>query len=380
MGNYQSYIDRNRLTETFVELLRINSPSFCEEEIGALLKERLRGLGCAVAVQHYGRSFNLIARTPATRPDFPPILLNAHMDTIEPTEGISFEVTSAMVRSTGTTVLGADDKSAIAQILEALEVIAERSIPHGDIEIVFTSAEEKGLFGARHLDMTMIRSRHALVLDSCGSIGRIVTAAPAHHTYTMGITGRAAHAGIEPERGISAIRVAAEIIADVPDGRIDAETTANIGIISGGTATNVVPKEVTIQGEVRSHNRVRLDDIKSRIFETARHASASQGARLSITEEEEYEAFRIDEHDPFLAYLEGVFTSCGIAPCHITTGGGSDANIFNRRGITAINISTGMEKVHSNEEQISLQDLQRGCLVVLQVISDFGRFSPRQAD
>jgi tripeptide aminopeptidase len=369
-----SYINRNRLTETFIELISINSPPFGEGQLGALLMKKLQKAGCSVAAQEYRQSFNLIGRKAATRQGFSPILLNAHMDTIEPTEGIAFEVTSEVVRSTGTTVLGADDKSALAQILEAVEVISERSIPHGDIEIVFTSAEEKGLCGARNLDMRMLGSRHALVLDSCGSVGRIVTAAPAHHTYTMHITGKAAHAGIEPEQGISAIRVAARIIAEVPDGRIDAETTANIGVITGGTATNVVPKEATIRGEVRSHDRARLDSLKDSIFKTARAAAASHGTHLSISEEEEYEAFRIREDDPFLRYLQEVFRSCGIEPCHVTTGGGSDANVFNHRGITAINISTGMEKVHSNEERISLQDLYQGSLVVLRAIADFGGF------
>ncbi len=371
----ETNINRARLVETFVDLLKINSPSFEEREIGTLLGMKLEALGCAIEMQDYGPSFNLIARKKATDPTLAPFLLNAHMDTIEPTEGIKFDATSEVIRSTGTTVLGADDKCALAQIIEALTVVSECSIPHGDIEIVFTSAEEKGLIGARNLDLGTLRSKHALVLDSGGPVGRIVIGAPTHVTYTMSISGRSAHAGIEPESGISAIRAAASVITDVPDGRIDHDTTANIGLISGGTATNVVPREAVIQGEVRSHSRKTLEHVKRSIFDVARTVVQAHRATLIISEQEEYTSFRIDDNDPFLGYLEEVFTKCGIAPSRVLTGGGSDANIFNHRGITALNISTGMQKVHSIAEEISVRDLCLGSLVVAQTISNLGMLS-----
>ncbi|MGE5239669.1 MAG: M20/M25/M40 family metallo-hydrolase [Chloroflexota bacterium] len=371
----ETNINKSRLVETFVDLIKINSPSFDEREIGTLLRMKLAALGCDIELQDYGPSFNLIARKKATDAALIPFLLNAHMDTIEPTEGIKFDAASEVIRSTGTTVLGADDKCALAQIIEALTVVGECSIPHGDIEIVFTSAEEKGLLGARNLDFATLRSKHALVLDSGGAVGRIVIGAPMHVTYTMLISGRSAHAGIEPERGISAIRAAASLITKVPDGRIDDETTANIGLISGGTATNVVPRETTVRGEVRSHSRKTLEHVRHSIFDLARAVVQAHGATLSISEQEEYTSFRINENDPFLGYLEEVFTRCGIAPSRVLTGGGSDANIFNHRGITALNISTGMQKVHSVEEEISVRDLCLGSLVVAQAISNLGMLS-----
>lgn len=368
-------INKERLLKTFTELLRVNSPSFKEKGIGTLLEGKLRERGCRVYIQKYDKSFNIIAFKKGNTPKVQSLLLSGHMDTIEPTEGIRFDIQADRISSTGHTVLGADDKSALAQILEALSVLQEMNLPHGDIEIVFTSAEEKGLFGAKNLDYKEIRSRFGLVLDSGGSVGKLVVAAPSHIKYEMRITGKAVHAGIEPEKGISAIRVAAEVISAVPDGRISADSTANIGIIKGGTETNVVPKEVVLKGEIRSHDDKALQYIRRELFDTARRIAKKNKAGINISEHEEYKSFRIDESDSFLQFMDGVAKKCRITPSHVITGGGSDANIFNKRGIKTINISSGMQKIHSNEEYILLKDLYKGSLLVLAAISEFVKFS-----
>ena len=367
-------INRKRLLKTFTDLLKINSPSFQEKEIGDHLSKLLRERGCRVITQKYDRSFNIIAHKKGNISKGRTLLLSAHMDTIEPTEGIAFRTEDNRVCSTGNTVLGADDKSAIAQIIEAMTVLQEQSMPHDDIEIVFTSAEEKGLHGAKNLDFRKIKSRHALVLDSGGPVGKIVVAAPAHITYEMRITGRPAHAGIEPEKGISAIRVASEIIAAVPDGRIDAVTTANIGLIRGGTATNVVPREVIVNGEVRSHSPVTLRATKNAVFDKAKGIVRKRNAAVHIKAHEEYRAFRISRKEPFLAFMDAVFLNVHIRPEHAITGGGSDANIFNQHGIVALNLSTGMQKVHSHDEFIHIDDLVKGSLVIALAVRDFGKF------
>ena len=368
-------INKNRLLKTFIELVEVNSPSFHEEKIGRLLTAMLTDRGCKVINQRYNQSFNLVAYKKGNIRKIPSLLLSGHMDTIESTEGIQFSILPEdRVSSTGNTVLGADDKSALAQILEALSVLQENDIPHGDLEIVFTSAEEKGLHGAKNLEFERIISRCGLVLDSGGSVGRLVIAAPTHVTYEMRISGKSAHAGIEPERGISAIRLASEIISSIPNGRISAETTANIGIITGGTATNVVPKEVLISGELRSHDEKVLRKTKKNIFDTARRIVKNNKAGIRIHEVEEYQAFRINEGDSFLQFMTKVVSDCGIKPLHVITGGGSDANIFNKQGIKTINISTGMQKVHSSEEFILLKDLYRGSQVVLTAIKEFVNF------
>jgi tripeptide aminopeptidase len=367
-----SLINKQRLIDTFVDLIRINSPSFDEKDIGEFLARRLSAAGCSVKFQRYEKSFNLTA-VKKGRKKTAPILLSAHMDTIEPTTGITFTIDKDRIRSTGTTVLGADDKSALAQILEALTVLHENGIPHANLEIVLTSAEERGLLGARNLNFQNIRSRHALVLDSAGSVGNLVIGAPTHLRYTLTITGKAAHAGIEPEKGINAIRVAAEIITKIPDGRIDEDTTANIGIIDGGTATNVVSREVIIRGELRSHSMKTLETVRKMILETVRQTAHKHHAKVSITQDVAYKAFRIGKNEPFLKFMKGVFRECGIEPRLTKTGGGSDANIFHQRRIMAINISNGMQKVHSPDEFILIDDLYKGCSVVLKTVTNFGK-------
>jgi len=368
-------INKERLLKTFIGLLHVNSPSFKEKAIGALLQRMLKERGCRVSVKKYDKSFNIIAFKKGNVPEVRPFLLSGHMDTIEPTEGIQFSIQADRISSTGNTVLGADDKSALAQILEALSVLQEKNLHHGDLEIVFTSAEEKGLFGAKNLDYKEIRSRFGLVLDSSGSVGKLVVAAPSHIKYEMRFIGKAAHAGIEPEKGISAIKVAAEVISAVPNGRISADTTANIGIIKGGTETNVVPKEVVLNGEIRSHDDKTLQKIERDISDTARRIVKKNKAGIHISEHEEYKSFRIDKSDGFLHFMDGVVKKCRITPSHVITGGGSDANIFNRQAIKTINLSTGMQKVHSNEEYILLKDLYKGSRLVLTAITEFVKWT-----
>ena len=375
-----SLINRKRLVGTFLEMININSPSFHEGPMGDYLEAKLRPLGFRVIRQKYDASFNIIAFKKGSRKDVRPLILSGHMDTIEPTEGIRYTVRNGVIRSTGNTVLGADDKSAIAQILEAVTVIGEKDIPHGDMEIVITSAEERGLHGSKNLDYRKIKGKHALVLDSGGKVGKVVVAAPSHITYEMYVIGKPAHAGIEPEKGINAIRVAAEIIASVPDGRIDDETTANIGMISGGTATNVVPKEVLIRGEVRSHNPATLKSIRNSVFLTAKDVVRKRGAKLRIQEQKEYRSFRVVPDEPFLAFADKVFERCGVKTEHVITGGGSDANVFSQQDIIALNLSTGMQKVHSHEEFIATEDLMKGALIVYTMVKEFPAFTVKQRD
>ncbi|NTU41994.1 MAG: M20/M25/M40 family metallo-hydrolase [Nitrospirales bacterium] len=368
------FINRQRLLETFIELIEINSPSFQEERIGELLVRKLIHAGCQVEMQRYDRSFNIIAKKKGSFADAMPLLVSGHMDTIEPTEGIELSVDDKIVKSTGNTVLGADDKSALSQILEALQVLHEHEIPHGEIEVVLTSAEEKGLSGAKNLDYSKISSRHGIVLDAVGEVGKVVVAAPQHITYEMRVTGKAAHAGAEPEKGISAITAAARIISVLPDGRISGNTTANVGMIRGGTATNVVPREVVIHGELRSRDLTELEETRQKIFQTAATAAQQNNVELIIREEKEYNSFRIDEKDPFLQFLAESFRKCGIEPDFVEVGSGSDANIFNAQGIKTINLSNGMSRIHTKEEQITINDLHDGCRVLVEAITDFREF------
>lgn len=368
-------IDRERVIQTFIELIEINSPSFQEEEISLYLTGKLEETGFDVQKLPYDRSFNLLARKQGTIQGCPSLLLSAHMDTIGPTEGIIYRHDQGVISSTGPTVLGADDKSGIAQILEAVTVLRDSSLPHGDIEILFTSAEEKGLLGARNMDVSLLQSRFGIVTDVSGPVGKIVIAAPSHNVYELHITGKAAHAGIEPERGINAIRVASEIITSVPDGRMDDDTTANIGVITGGTATNVVPLTAVIRGEVRSHRPARLAEIGEIIFSRAREIASRRDAGIDIVEFREYDAYHFSPEDRYVQFVGMTMRECGIEPSLIRTGGGSDANILNRKGLQMLNISTGMQQVHSSEEFICVEDLVKGAEVILRAALNFPRFT-----
>ncbi|MCX8068961.1 MAG: M20/M25/M40 family metallo-hydrolase [Thermodesulfovibrionales bacterium] len=361
-------INKERIIDTFTRLIKINSPSFDEHKLINFIKEELYSLGLQVHIQDYGQSSNLIAFKKGNLTFAPTLILNAHTDTVESTEEIDFVIDNEKIKSSGKTILGSDDKSGIAQIIEAIRVIDEMKINHGDIELVFTSAEEKGLIGAKNLDTSLLKGRHAIILDCSGPVGNIIVAAPTHLTYTMKIKGKSAHAGIEPEKGINAIRIASEIINSIPDGRLDEITTANIGFINGGSATNIVPESVVVKGEIRSHDRVTLDKNWQIIPNKAEEITKKRGAELDLNAVIEYESFRIDENDDFLNLIKEVYKTSGLKPLFTITGGGSDANIFNKNGIKAINLSNGMQAVHTKEEFIMIDDLIKGAEVIVEII------------
>ncbi|MGC9361107.1 MAG: M20/M25/M40 family metallo-hydrolase, partial [Anaerolineae bacterium] len=245
-------IDRDRLLDVFLDLVRIASPSRQEQEVASYIRAYLEDLGIAVESDQAG---NLYAYMEG---DGTPLAFTAHMDTVVPCEGVTPLVENGVVRSDGTTILGADDKSGVAAILEAVTALSEGSVVHRPLDLLFTVQEEIGLFGAKAVEVDRLRARMAIGLDAEGQQGTLVVSAPGQNSLEAVVHGKAAHAGVEPEKGVSAIRVAAEAIASMPLGRIDEETTANIGVISGGRATNIVPDRVEIKGEARSHDEAKL--------------------------------------------------------------------------------------------------------------------------
>ena len=249
-----SAVHEARLVETFCSLASIDSPSGEEAAMSAVVAQRLRDLGCTVTTDAEHNVIGRLDGAAATEP----IILSAHLDTVEPGRGVRPQLDNGVIRSDGTTVLGADDKAGVAAILEALQTARASGQPMRPIEVVFTVSEEVGLMGARALDMSTLRSSTAVVLDSAGAVGTIINSAPQHDRIDATIIGKAAHAGVAPETGISAIVVASQAIAAMRLGRLDAETTANIGLISGGSAMNVVPERVTLTGETRSHNPAKV--------------------------------------------------------------------------------------------------------------------------
>ncbi|MGH9903269.1 MAG: M20/M25/M40 family metallo-hydrolase, partial [Pyrinomonadaceae bacterium] len=256
-------INQERIKNLLLELVRIDSVSRREREVAERVRAYCEELGAEVEIDDAGEKVggntgNVIARFRGTIPDAEPIMMSAHMDTVVPGEGVKPVVEGDIIRSDGTTVLGGDDKSGIAVILETIRCLKEQNIPHTDIEAVFSICEEVGLLGAKHVDVSRLRSKYGLVFDS-DDPGFLFTKGPSADHMEFKIHGLESHAGVAPESGISAIRIAAEAIAGMKLGRIDEETTANIGVIEGGKATNIVTNLVTVRGEARSLSDEKLE-------------------------------------------------------------------------------------------------------------------------
>ncbi|MEW6573079.1 MAG: M20/M25/M40 family metallo-hydrolase [Bacillota bacterium] len=365
-------INRDRILSEFLELVQIDSVSGRERQVCDLLTGRLQSLGLQVVEDGAGgprpdAAGNLIGRLAGTAQG-PHLLFCAHMDTVEPGRGVKPVVgADGVVRSEGDTILAADDKAGIVAIMEALRVIREQSIEHCDISILFTVCEETGLLGAKRLDPSYTAD-FGFVLDSTGPPGEIIIRAPSQDKITATIYGKAAHAGVNPEKGINAIYVAAQAIAAMKLGRIDPETTANIGIISGGKATNIVPDSVYLEGEVRSlENTLRVENtnlICSILEETARKAHT----RADINVELLYEGFSFPKEAPVVELARKAMHRRGLEAVLTQSGGGSDANILNGRGIPTVNLSTGMENVHTTNEQIAVADIVTMAGLVLELV------------
>src|SRR5262245_36443807 len=365
-------IDRARLQALFLELVRIDSLSRHEGRIAARLARELAELGAKVGfddagVAVGGETGNLIAHVTGTA-DAPALLLCAHMDTVSPGEGVRPLVEDDVIRSDGKTVLGGDDKSGVAIVCECVRVCRERGLRHPPLDIVFTVCEELGLLGAKHLDVRRLRARRGLVFDS-DAVGCAFTRAPGANHIDAVVRGRAAHAGMAPEQGVSAIRVAAEAIVAMRLGRIDAETTANVGIVHGGRATNIVPDEVTVRAEVRSHDPARLATETThmrRCFEEA--AARHTDARVEITVDPAYEPMVVADDAPIMRLVAEAAARTGRTITPAGMGGGCDANVLNRRGLEVVNLGTGMRDIHTTGEWLRVSDMVGAAEVTLAAI------------
>jgi len=373
-------ISSERLTALFLELVRIDSHSRQERAIAERLARELRNVGAEVwfddaGAKVGGTTGNLLARVQGTA-DIPPLLLSAHMDTVVPGEGVKPIIEGDVIRSDGTTVLGGDDKSGCAIVCEVLRVLRDDAIPHGDVEIVFTICEEVGLLGAKHLDVSGLTSRAGLVLDS-DAPGYLFTRAPAANHLEFVVHGLEAHAGMAPERGINAIQVAAEGVAAMRLGRIDASTTANIGVISGGGATNVVPNLVRLQGEARSHDEAKLDAQCTHMQHAleaaaAHHTLVLDGrevrARVESTIERSYDAMAVPDAAPIVQLVLRAAAALGHTVESAPMGGGCDANVLNRRGFQVANLGTGMRDIHTVKEWLRVSDMVRTAEVIVEML------------
>ena len=365
-------IDRDRLTRHFLELVQIDSIPRHEGAIARALAADLAALGGVVEFDDAGTKVNgevgnLIARFPGTT-TAPPLLLCAHMDTVEPGIGVRPVVEGDVIRSDGTTVLGGDDKSGVAIVCECVRLCREHGLPMPPVDVVFTICEEIGLQGARYLDLSKVRSRYGLVFDS-DAVGCVFTRAPGSNHIEATVHGRAAHAGMAPEKGINAIQIAAEGIAAMQLGRIDDETTANIGMIKGGRGVNTVPQDVWVLGEARSHDPAKLAAQTEHMCVALRAATARHaGASVDIKVEAIYEPMHVRDDTPIMELVRAAAAQVGRTIESAGMGGGCDANILNRRGLQVVNMGTGMREIHTTKEWLQVSDMVAAAEVTLALI------------
>jgi tripeptide aminopeptidase len=374
-------INQERLKNFLIELIKIDSLSRKEYDVAMRVKREMEELGATVFIDDAGTKVggnvgNLIAYISGDARNAQPLLLSAHMDTVVPGEGIVPILEGDILRTNGRTVLGGDDKSGVAIICEVLRVMKENRLPCSDIDVVFTICEEAGLIGAKCLDVSKLRARTGLVLDS-DSVGFLFTKAPAANRMEFRVHGLEAHAGVCPEKGINAIQVAAEGIAQMRLGRIDPETTANIGVVEGGMAVNIVPNQVILRGEARSHSEEKLDrqtDHMKRCLEdaAARHVLELDGkrhsAKVEAKIERDYDRMDVPDSAPIVKLVHAAAKNLKLEVKTLATGGGCDANVLNKKGLVVANLSTGMREIHTVHEWLDLRDLNLSAQMVLEIV------------
>ncbi|WP_323098534.1 M20/M25/M40 family metallo-hydrolase [Intrasporangium sp. YIM S08009] len=359
-------VDRDRLLATFLELVAIDSPTGHEQQIGEVLAARFRELGCTTTQDDVG---NLVAVYPGTRPGT--VLVSTHMDTAGTDRGIVPVIgDDGVVRTDGTTILGADDKSGLAGCLELVRLLRDHpDWSHPTIEFVSTVGEERGLVGSRHLDVSRLQATHGFVLDTAGVMGSVTYWSPTSVYLTITVQGRKAHAGVEPEKGVSAVQAAADAIAAMPLGRIDEETVANIGTVHGGEARNIIPDTVVLEGMARSHDQGKLDRQLAAMRLACERAAEARGATVDVVAEEIYRTYRIAEDAQPYREAARAIRSLGLEVSPRKSGGGTDGNYFNAKGIPCVALPTGMVDEHATSEHIAIDDLVLACQVLVAVVT-----------
>lgn len=365
-------VNRERLINNFKTLSAIDGIHGNEIHIANELITQLTQIGLEVKMDDAGKSFggnsgNLIASLPGNV-DAIPIFLCAHMDTILPTANLKHNISDGLIKSDGTTILGADNRAGIAIILEILNVIKENSIPHGKIEILFTVCEEAGMFGAKNISHLNLESKFGYIFDCQASPGSYIVEAPSAVRFNLFVNGREAHAAVSPEKGIHAIQIASKGVAKLQIGRWADTGMLNIGTIKGGTAINVVPKIVEITGEIRNADEDELKLQKQHVINAFNSAAEEFGGTVDIKFIEKYGGYKFPEIEPMIQLAKKAIVDTGLKPIAIKYPGGSDANIFNNNGIPALNLGIGMKNAHSVNEMISIDDLVKTTEIGLNLI------------
>ena len=378
-------IDEQRLLDCFLDLVRIASPSHHEGAVAAYCHSVLQQAGWQVTIDDSAKltgsdTGNLTATLPACGdlPGNTTLFFSAHMDTVEPASGIEPVIKEGIIRSAGDTILGADDKVGIAALLEMARVLGNNQsglISHPALAIVLSVQEEIGLNGAKAYDSRAMTGQPCFVLDAAGSPGTVVIGAPYQRSFRAAITGRAAHAGVAPEQGVSAIEVAAAAIGALKLGRLDARSTANVGTIEGGTANNIVAESCIFTGECRSHDLAQVNQICEDITTIIKAQVQNRGACVDLQWEDNYQGFSLAANDPLVAYCLLTATALGLSAGTEISGGGADTNVYAARGAKALSLGTGMTGIHGTSESLALCDLTNLARYVLALAKNYSDFA-----
>ncbi|GIO39027.1 hypothetical protein J41TS12_38880 [Paenibacillus antibioticophila] len=370
-------INKDRVIELFLELVQIDSETRNERRIADVLKEKFTALGLTVTEDDSaGRTGhgagNLIAMLPANEAGGTriPLLFTCHMDTVAPGEGIKPVIgEDGWIQSDGTTILGADDKAGIAVLLEVIQSLQEQQLSHGQLQFVITVGEEMALTGSRAMNPELLEGKYGFALDSNGEVGSICVGAPTRAQIDIEIFGKSAHAGVNPEDGISAIQVAGKAISRMKLGRIDETTTANIGKFEGGGETNVVTDYVKLYAEARSTSQAKIEAQIKQMREAVESACTEFGTRGEFHSQIAYPAFHFEEDDEVVQLAKRAAAQLGLSGTTFISGGGSDANVFNGHGIPTVNLAVGYEHIHTTAERIRRQDIEGLAEYVLEIIA-----------
>ena len=368
-------MNNERLLNEFLELVQIDSETKYETEIARVLKQKFTDLGLDVfeddtTAQTGHGAGNLICTLNGTKDGVDTIYFTSHMDTVVPANGVKPSIKDGYVVTDGTTILGADDKAGLAVMLETIRVLKEQSIPHGTIQFIITVGEESGLVGAKVLDRSLVKAKYGYALDSDGKVGNIIVAAPTQAKVTAVIHGKTAHAGVAPEKGVSAITMAAKAVSRMPLGRIDEETTANIGRFQGGTQTNIVCDRVEILAEARSLIPEKMDAQVSKMKEAFESAAQEMGGKADVDVQVMYPGFKFGEGDLVVELARKAAAKIGRSCELLHSGGGSDANVIAGFGIPTVNLSVGYEEIHTTNERMPIEELEKLGEMVIQLIKE----------
>ena len=370
-------MDQPEVVSLFTELAALPSPPGDERVVADRVTAYLRDLGLEVAEDDAGARIgsnagNLYSRIEPTGESGTPLFFCAHLDTVPPDDAIEPVLEDGVIRNAAGTILGADNKAAVAVMLEATRRVLAENRPHAGLELLFTPKEETGLHGAAAFDHERLQARVGYVYDQAAPIGEVILGAPYAHSMEVRFHGRASHSGMYPEEGRSAIAAAAKAVADLKLGRVDEETTANVGIINGGTAGNIVPEWCSFLAEARSHDPQKLADLVREMLEAATFAAGLEDCQVETEVHKSYSGYRFKRDDFVVRLASDALERSGHKPSLTLSGGAADANVFNERGLACLNLANGMAEIHTANEHIAVADLD-GMVEVTLAIVDLAR-------